>query len=327
MTNRLHQTSTMHIFKHRRDLRVFLDNLRKDGKTVGFVPTMGALHAGHVSLIELAKEENDVVVCSIFVNPIQFNDKKDLENYPRPINADIEQLINANCTVLFNPEVDEMFPEYESASPAKDIAAKFKTTASIKMLHEIEKIAAADDLKSFSLLENIDLQGIDQNMEGKYRPGHFKGVMKVVYRLFDIVQPNRAYFGEKDFQQLAIIKKMVESLALPIDVVPCPIKREEGGLAMSSRNLLLTEIERTTAAMIFATLSKAKVMAKEKTVSEVKAFVVEQINQISLMKLEYFEVVDDKDLKPLEQWNKNGKSVGCIALFLGKVRLIDNIIF
>lgn len=326
----------MQFFKQVKDLQHFLEKAKAEKLSVGFVPTMGALHPGHISLIDKAKLENDIVVCSIFVNPTQFNDKSDLENYPRPLENDIQLLIKSGCDILFNPEVEEVFPDFY-VHPS--IAAKNLTpiTKPNILTHDNKDLFRHDE-NIFSTIEksrkenyiepdSIDLNGLDSVMEGKFRPGHFKGVVKVVSRLFDIVKPHRAYFGEKDFQQMAVIKQMVKHLKLDVKIVPCPIMREKNGLAMSSRNLLLTGEEKDLAAIISKTLFEAKALANNSTVSEVKEFVEKKINSISAMRLEYFEIVNSETLSPAKNWENSAQNVGCIALFLGKVRLIDNIIF
>ena len=264
--------------------------LKSSGKagSVGFVPTMGALHKGHLSLVQKAVEENPVVVVSIFVNPTQFNDSKDLDRYPRTLDADMNLLETTGCEIVFAPEVAEIYPE--------------------------------PDTRKF------DFGQLDKVMEGKHRPGHFNGVAQVVSKLFDLVQPQKAYFGLKDFQQLAIIKNMVKQLNLPVEIVPCPIVREESGLAMSSRNELLTTGERENAATISKTLFKAKELKTGKTVSELEKWVTETINKNPFLKVEYAEIVDDTGLQPVKNWNEPSVKVLCVAVFCGKIRLIDNIV-
>jgi pantoate--beta-alanine ligase len=256
---------------------------------VGFVPTMGALHDGHISLVKQAVAETDVVIVSIFVNPTQFNDSKDLERYPRTLDADLTLLEKTGCQIVFAPVATEIYPE--------------------------------PDLRKFNFgtLETV--------MEGKHRPGHFNGVAQVVSKLFEIVKPNKAYFGLKDFQQLAIIKKMVDQLNLPVEIVPCPIVREESGLAMSSRNELLSAEERKNAAAISETLFRAKELAGEKSVNELKNWIVETINKNKYLSVEYVDIVDDIQLQPVKNWNEKTIKVCCIAVFCGKIRLIDNIVF
>jgi pantoate--beta-alanine ligase len=257
--------------------------------TVGFVPTMGALHEGHLSLVKQAVSETNIVVVSIFVNPTQFNDPKDLERYPRTLDADLQLLEKTGCQIVFAPGVNEIYPEPDKR--------KF----------------------NFGELESV--------MEGLHRPGHFNGVAQVVSKLFEIVKPNKAYFGLKDFQQLAIIKNMVAQLNLPVEIVPCPIVREESGLAMSSRNELLSADERKNAALISETLFKAKELALQKSVNELKNWIFETINKNKYLTVEYIDIVDDIQLQSVKNWNEYDVKVCCVAVFCGKVRLIDNIVF
>ena len=269
------------------ELRDVLDAYRKNGKKIGLVPTMGALHAGHASLVERSVAQNDVTVVSIFVNPTQFNDKNDLMNYPRNLDADCALLEGVGAQIAFAPEVAEMYPE--------------------------------PDTRVFSFAP------LDEVMEGPFRPGHFNGVAQIVSKLFYAVEPHRAYFGEKDFQQLAIIREMVRQLGLSLEIIGCPIVREADGLAMSSRNMLLTPEERTRALKISRTLFASLEYAKENTLQQTKAFVEEAINATEDFKLEYYQIVDGRTLQPVEQWDDSDYIVGCIALFCGKIRLIDNI--
>jgi pantoate--beta-alanine ligase len=259
------------------------------GKKTGFVPTMGALHKGHISLVEKAVNENDIVVVSVFVNPTQFNDPKDLERYPRNLEADLRLLEETGCDLVFAPSVNEIYPEPDTRE------------------------------FNFGTLETV--------MEGKHRPGHFNGVAQVVSKLFDIVQPHKAYFGLKDFQQLAIIKNMVAQLQLPVEIVSCPIIREDSGLAMSSRNELLTADERKNAAVISNTLFEAKKLKNEKSVPTLAEWIAETINKNPFLRVEYAEIVDSSTLQPVENWNSNQEIVCCVAVFCGKIRLIDNIVF
>jgi pantoate--beta-alanine ligase len=255
---------------------------------VGFVPTMGALHSGHISLVKQAVNENRVVVVSIFVNPNQFNDANDLKRYPRNLEADLKLLEPTGCELVFAPNAEEIYPE--------------------------------PDTRKF------DFGQLEQVMEGKHRPGHFNGVAQVVSRLFEIVEPHKAYFGLKDFQQLAIINKLVKMMKLPVEVVPCDIIREKNGLAMSSRNELLTAEERQNAALIYETLTNARKLTGEKSVSDLKNRVIETINKNPFLNVEYFEIVDSENLQPVKSWSDKGKKIGCIAVLCGKVRLIDNIV-
>ncbi len=269
------------------ELRNVLDVYRKEGKTIGLVPTMGALHAGHASLVARSVAQNDVTVVSIFVNPTQFNDKNDLMNYPRNLEADCNLLDGVGAQIAFAPDVNEMYPE--------------------------------PDTRQFSFAP------LDEVMEGPFRPGHFNGVAQIVSKLFYAVEPHRAYFGEKDFQQLAIIREMVRQLGLKLEIIGCPIVREEDGIAMSSRNMLLTPEERTRALKISRTLFQSLECAKDNSLQQTKAFVEEAINSTEGFKLEYYQIVDGNTLQPVEQWDDSDYIVGCIALFCGKIRLIDNV--
>ena len=270
-----------------KELDELLEMYRGEGKAVGLVPTMGALHAGHLSLVKRAMAENDAVVVSIFVNPTQFNDKNDLKNYPRTLDADCVLLESVGATVAFAPSVEEMYP-----------------TADTREF-------------SFGMLDKV--------MEGACRPGHFNGVAQIVSKLFYAVSPDRAYFGEKDFQQLAIIREMVRQLAFDIEIVGCPIVREEDGLAMSSRNTLLSEEERERALTISGTLFASVDFAKVNSLEATKAFVEDMINDTPGLELEYYQIVDGNTLQEIEEWSDSDYVVGCIALFCGNVRLIDNI--
>lgn len=270
-----------------KDLRLLLDESRAAGKSVGLVPTMGALHAGHASLVGRAVKENDVVVVSVFVNPTQFNDKNDLKNYPRTLDADCALLERIGATVAFAPSVEEMYPE--------------------------------EDTRQFSFAP------LDTVMEGACRPGHFNGVAQIVSKLFYAVEPDRAYFGEKDFQQLAIIREMVRQLGMGLEIVGCPIVREEDGLAMSSRNTLLSEDERERALTISSTLFASVDFAKVNTLAATKAFVEDMINDTPGLELEYYQIVDGNTLQEIGEWSGSDYVVGCIALFCGNIRLIDNI--
>lgn len=269
------------------ELQAELSALKAQGKMVGLVPTMGALHAGHASLVERSVAENDVTVVSIFVNPTQFNDKNDLLKYPRTLEADCELLQSVGAMIAFAPSVEEVYPE--------------------------------PDTRSFSYAP------LDTVMEGTFRPGHFNGVCQIVSKLFDMVQPHRAYFGEKDFQQLAIIREMVRQMNYPLEIVGCPIVREADGLAMSSRNTRLSVEERTTALNISRILFESQKYAKVHTLAETKSFVEEGIAAIKGLRLEYYEVVDGRTLQTVREWDEAEGIVGCITVFCGDVRLIDNI--
>ena len=264
----------------------------RQGKSIGFVPTMGALHAGHASLVKQACAENAVCVVSVFVNPTQFNNKEDLLKYPRNINKDAELLADLGVDFVFAPTPEEMYTQEEMQ-------------------------------QEFS----FDFAGLDQVMEGKMRPGHFNGVVQVVSRLFDLVQPTRAYFGEKDFQQLAIIHHMVERSSLSerytgLKIVDCPIVRENSGLAMSSRNERLSEQEKQTAVTISQTLFDSLQWAKTASVKEVQQRVIDTINAVDGLEVEYYEIVDKNTLQPTDNWDN---AVGCVTVYCGPVRLIDNI--
>ena len=279
----------MKVYSDPLSIQKTLSEARAQGLNIGFVPTMGALHQGHLSLVEQAGQECGVVVASIFVNPTQFNDPNDLANYPRTLEADLKMLEEQGCDLVFVPTVETMYPEPDNR------------------------------IFAFGELETV--------MEGKFRPGHFNGVAQVVSKLFDLVNPDKAFFGQKDFQQLAIIKAMVKQLSLPVEIVPCAIVREPDGLAMSSRNKLLLPEYRKCAPQIYRILSEAKNLAKSHSVAEVKNFVNQEIGNANLLKLEYFELVVELSLKAIQSWDESGIKVGCIAVFAGKVRLIDNLIF
>lgn len=271
------------------ELQKLLAAVRKDKKTVGLVPTMGALHKGHASLVERSIKENDVTVVSVFLNPTQFNDKNDLKNYPRTLDKDCMLLEQLGATYVFAPSVEEMYPE--------------------------------PDTRVFSYPQ------VDAVMEGAFRPGHFNGVCQIVSKLFAIVEPDKAYFGEKDFQQIAVIRAMVKDLNFKVEIVPCPVIREENGLAMSSRNMLLTDKERVLAANISQILFKSKNFAAGHTLSETKKFVIDAINAIVGLEVQYYEIVDGLSLQSLKQWSDSDYIVGCITVYCGSVpiRLIDHI--
>jgi pantoate--beta-alanine ligase len=293
----------MIIFNSIQQLKNHLNSMQSQNKTIGFVPTMGALHQGHISLIDKAKANCDVVVCSIFVNPTQFNDLSDLEKYPRTLEDDCRLLEKAYCDVAFVPEVAEMYTKEEL---------------------ELKRQKIED--KSWMDGKEVDFGRLDKVMEGAHRPGHFNGVAQVVSKLFRIVEPDKGYFGQKDFQQLAIIRSMVNQLAMPIEIISCPIVREANGLAMSSRNNRLTADEWERASLISKTLFKVKELQSTLTVAELKFFVEAQIKKEPLMKLEYFEIADAETLQSITDYSQAKSAVACIALKLGNVRLIDNVI-
>ena len=280
-----------------------MNSVKNQGKSIGFVPTMGALHQGHISLIIAAKSECDVVVCSIFVNPTQFNDLNDLANYPRTLDVDNQLLEKAGCDLVFVPEISEMYSAEEL---------------------ELKRQKVKD--KSWTQGKTVDFGALEKVMEGAHRPGHFNGVAQVVSKLFRIVEPDKAYFGQKDFQQLAIIRSMVKQLGMPIRIISCPIMREPNGLAMSSRNERLTKEERESASLISKTLFKVKELYKSKTIAELKAFAQSEIRSEPQMELEYVEIADAETLQPINDVKQSKSAVVCIALKLGAVRLIDNVL-
>ena len=269
------------------ELRDELEAVRKQGKSIGLVPTMGALHEGHASLVKRAVKENDVVVVSDFVNPTQFNDKNDLLKYPRTLEADCTLLEKHGAAFVFAPSVEEIYPE--------------------------------PDTRQFSYAP------LDTVMEGKYRPGHFNGVCQIISKLFLIVEPDRAYFGEKDFQQLAIIREMVRKYPFNIEIVGCPIVREADGLALSSRNARLSAEQRVQALQISKTLFSSLDFAKENNLEATKQYVENRIAESEGLRLEYFEIVDGNTLQTVSGWEDSNYIVGCITVFCGDVRLIDNI--
>jgi pantoate--beta-alanine ligase len=279
----------MKVISTKKELAGIISDKKEKGLTVGFVPTMGALHEGHLSLVREARNNSDYVVVSIFVNPTQFNNPDDLKSYPRDIDKDLKMLDELSVELIFAPTVKEMYPE--------------------------------EDTRQF------DFGMLDKVMEGKFRPGHFNGVAQVVSKLFDYVKPDKAFFGEKDFQQLAIIRKLVKDLKMPVEVVGCPIVREPDGLAMSSRNQLLAPEMRKNAPVIAETLFDSLNFAPGKTVKETGQLVTERINATGVLKVEYFDIVDGNTLQPVNSWDESDYIVGCIAVFAGKVRLIDNVTY
>jgi pantoate--beta-alanine ligase len=271
----------------RNKLNTALGEFRERGTSIGFVPTMGALHEGHLSLVRRCIAENDITVTSIFVNPTQFNDSSDLKNYPRDLEKDCSLLETEGCHFVFVPDEKEMYPER--------------------------------DLRQF------DFGSMDKVMEGVHRPGHFNGVAQIVTKLFDSVRPDKAYFGQKDFQQLAIIRKLITDLRYPIRIIGCPIVREPDGLAMSSRNLLLSDAHRKAAPLICKTLMEAKKLAGTKTINELEQFVTVTINDNPWLRLEYFQLVHSQTLQPVSHISPYMPVTACIAVFAGNIRLIDNI--
>ena len=279
----------MIVYRTKTDLNGHLVSLQNVGKTIGLVPTMGALHQGHMSLVEKANAENDIVVVTIFVNPTQFNDLSDLDHYPRTLDQDLELIRQLEADLVFVPSVKEIYPE--------------------------------EDTQTF------DLGSLDKVMEGKHRIGHFNGVAQIVSKLFLLIRPQRAYFGQKDFQQLVIIRRLVEILELNLTIVPCPIIREKDGLAMSSRNTRLSKEERKLAPFIYETLVQAREKMEDLTPSQLKEWVTLQFKKQSELNLEYFEIVEDKGLMPIDEWDTLVNKVACLAVELGGVRLIDNLNF
>ena len=279
-------------------LNAAIEEAKNANKTIGLVPTMGALHEGHLSLIHKAREQNDLVVVSVFVNPIQFNNKEDLAKYPRTVEADCEKLSSAGADIAFVPSVEEMYPE------------------------------PVNTVYHFGPIEEV--------MEGPRRPGHFSGDAVVVRRLFDLTKPNRAYFGEKDYQQIAIIRNLLEQIKYPIEIVPCPIVRAEDGLALSSRNMRLSAEARAVAPHIYATLQQAVEMSEVEDVETVHDFVIDTLSSFHEVngldeslkfEPEYFEIVNDTTLQPISDWKDAKGIVGCIAVWLTGVRLIDMVRF
>jgi pantoate--beta-alanine ligase len=277
----------MNIVKTKSGLVHLISSAKKQAKSIGFVPTMGALHEGHMSLIGRSVAENAITVCSIFVNPTQFNNKKDFERYPITLDEDLAKLKNEKCDMVFLPSVNEMYPEPDSTQ--------------------------------------YDLGGLEKTMEGIYRPGHFNGMAMIVLKLFASVNADIAYFGEKDFQQLAIVKYISKRYNLPIKIAGCPTLRDPDGLAMSSRNLLLSIEQRKNALVISKTLFGAKTLMNEKSPEGVKSWAKENIVQTSNLRLEYFEIVNSETLESIKNWDDATAINACVAAYAGEVRLIDNI--
>ncbi len=280
----------MIVVRNKLDLNFHIAKFKKNNKQIGFVPTMGALHDGHISLIKCSKQKDDIVVCSIFVNPTQFNNNEDLIKYPREEKEDIEKLKKAECNIVFIPSVSEMYPE--------------------------------EDKRVF------DFDGIDKVMEGKFRNGHFNGVAQIVSKLFSFVKPDTAYFGRKDFQQVAILKHLNENYLkhLNIEIIACDILREDDGLAMSSRNKLLTPEHRKAAPLIQKVLKKYKTRYEDFTVKELMKLIEGEINKNKFLNVEYIDIVNNNNLKTVSEIVE-GETTTCIAVFAGNVRLIDNISF
>lgn len=281
----------MKIIRTNLDILDYVAECRNKGLGIGLVPTMGALHQGHISLVKRAVADNDIVIVSVFVNPTQFNNPEDLRTYPRDEQNDIRLLAEAGASAVYMPTVGEVYPEGTDAAGA----------------------------------HVFDLGTAAEVMEGKMRPGHFQGVAQIVSRLFRITRADRAYFGEKDFQQIAVIRNMVASEHIDIEIVACPIKRADDGLALSSRNALLDEGQRRRAPQIYATLLESVEYAATHNVADTHDFVVDKLNAVEGFKVEYYEIVDARTLLPVENWAESPSIVGCITVYNGKVRLIDNI--
>lgn len=287
----MHQISIfeMQVIESVSELLTFVENGKQKGLKTGLVPTMGALHDGHLSLVKRSKADNDVTIVSLFVNPVQFNNPDDLATYPRREEEDFRLLAREGVDVVFAPAVEEIYPE------------------------------------DFDRNKKFDLGSVAEVMEGKYRPGHFQGVALVVSRLFQLCRPTRAYFGMKDFQQIAVIRQMVKTEGLDVELVACPIVREESGLALSSRNLLLSPTHKKEAASIHDVLTRSLDFVGKRTVEETRQWVVSQLNSKEDFSVEYFEIVDGETLLPVEEWSEARYIVGCITVYVGKIRLIDNI--
>lgn len=277
----------MILIKSSDDLFSQIEKQKKSGKKIGFVPTMGALHKGHISLVEKSAEENDFTIVSIFVNPTQFNNADDLEKYPRTEDADEELLKFSGCDAVFIPSVPDIYPSGQRS-------------------------------------DSFSFDGLENQMEGKFRPGHFDGVATVIKRFFEIIKPDKAYFGEKDFQQLRIVQELVKKTNLPVEIIPVPIMREDDGLAMSSRNKRLTEEMRNESPKIYQILSEAKEYLQSHTVEQTKDFVKQKFSQTKL-ELEYFEIADEQTLQTVSSKNDHVKIRAFVAVFAGEIRLIDNI--
>lgn len=279
----------MKVFHRIVDLKNALFEARKEGKEIGLVPTMGALHEGHASLVRRSVKKNGITVVSVFVNPTQFNDKNDLKNYPRDLEADCRLLAECNADYVLAPEVEEMYPTPDN--------------------------------------RRFEYPPVSTVMEGAHRPGHFNGVCQVVSRLFYIVRPDRAYFGEKDWQQIAVVKAMVRHLQLDVQIVECPIVRDSDGLARSSRNTLLAPDERAIAPAIYNALKESVGYAKTHTLKDTHAKVISDINSVDGLKVEYFAIVDGNTLQEVTEWEDSPYVVGCITVYCGKtpIRLIDHI--
>ncbi len=275
------------IFTKIPDLQAFLTEYKAKGHTVGFVPTMGALHEGHISLIRASAEACSLTLCSIFVNPTQFNNPEDLKRYPRMPEKDAKMLEKAGCEVLFLPSVEEMYPKGGT--------------------------------------ETFDLGTVSKVLEGAYRPGHFNGVAQVIKRFFEIIKPDKAFFGSKDYQQVLVVRALVKQLDLPVEIISCPIKREPDGLAMSSRNALLSPEERILASNIPPLMQAAVSMAKVDSVSAARQYIKDQLGRFPNLKLDYFEICDAHTLQSIDHTDETKNALALIAVYVGKIRLIDNL--
>lgn len=281
--------SKMLVIKSVSELLTYVETGKQKGLQSGLVPTMGALHQGHLSLVKRSCQDNDITIVSLFVNPTQFNNPEDLASYPRQEEEDIKLLAKEGVDVVFSPAESEIYPD------------------------------------DSHLHQEFNLGKVAEVMEGIHRPGHFQGVAQIVYRLFQICRPTRAYFGMKDFQQIAVIRQLIQNHGVDVEIVPCPIVREESGLALSSRNQLLSEDARREAANIHKVLAKSVELAKELSVEETRNMVITTLNKMPEFKVEYYEIVDGETLIPIEEWNEAAYIMGCITVYVGQVRLIDNI--
>ncbi len=279
----------MIIIRTVRELQAAMQQHRDQGQSIGLVPTMGALHQGHLSLMNRARQDNEIVVASVFVNPTQFNNPDDLRTYPRTEEADCQAMESVGVDYAFIPTVEEIYPE--------------------------------PDTRVF------ELGPVAEVMEGAMRPGHFNGVAQIVSKLFAWTLPTRAYFGEKDYQQIAVIRKMAQLEGFEFEIVACPILRHEDGLAMSSRNVRLTPEQRAIAPMIRRVLLESLEMKQTMTVAQVKQFVIEKIDSVEGLSTEYYEIVDSQTMQPIKDWSEAETAVGCVTVYCGEVRLIDNITY
>lgn len=279
----------MILYKKKKDIASKIKLLKEESKTIGFVPTMGALHQGHLSLIEASKQQNDVTVCSIFVNPTQFNDSNDFSHYPITLEKDIFQLTEAGTTLLFLPSVDEIYPEGKPS-------------------------------------DHYNLGHLETILEGEFRPGHFQGVCQVVHRLFNIIQPHKAYFGQKDYQQCMVIKKLIQLQQLPVEMIVHPTVRESNGLAMSSRNLRLSEDSKQKATALYKALFFIKQNVDDKSIEYCTEKAMQMVTDAGFEKIDYLQICDAETLQPLHHFTRSKPTVAMVAAFLNGVRLIDNLL-